>query len=60
MDEDIWEEFPTFQGVCICDHDRESHGWGLCGIEVYNATVVTSRDVYRIRLDCLCQAGWEE
>jgi hypothetical protein len=59
-DEDAWEEFPTFQGVCICDHEREEHGWGDCDVEVYNGTVITSRERYEIRLACLCGAGWEE
>ncbi len=25
-----WEECPTFQGECTCDHEWEHHGWGEC------------------------------
>ncbi len=28
-----YEEFYTFDGECICEHERESHGWGECGID---------------------------
>lgn len=66
MDEDDegdwedWVEWSGFTGDCLCAHEREAHGWGACGAEVYDATIVTSRDAVRIRLQCLCPAGWEE
>lgn len=60
MSDDGWEEFPTFQGTCICEHEPEQHGWGICDVEVYNATLTTSTEQYEIQLTCLCQAGWEE
>lgn len=49
-EEDEYEEHYSFVGECICDHEREEHSWGLCGVE-------TGSDVGDV---CPCEAGWEE
>lgn len=30
---DVWEERPTFQGECTCEHDRDEHTWGACDVD---------------------------
>lgn len=41
-----WDYPSSFEGICICDHSLDEHGWGECD----------SR-----RLDgCPCPAGWVE
>jgi hypothetical protein len=36
MDDEVEEPFEYqqyFVGECTCDHDRDEHGWGSCGID---------------------------